>query len=259
MTTKVANVPAPTPITRSPDREARHAGSKRHDASGELAAQRARVSRIHAERVQHVAEVEADRLDLDLDLSRPRRRPRRGTHARLSRTPRGATSRRSDAGAGTLAPAAQGDRRDTRRTPPRHATNCSASAASTSAASSSAFSVAGSRSTSVARSSGRSSAITRPSPQSGDWARARSAAAIAAPVARLASRPTGAERARRLRAPARARGRHPCLDRRLERRGTDRSVRGRVDGAQIDHAGPRLGRRRWHGVAGPEQGDVVAA
>ena len=75
VTTDVANVPAPTPITRSPTRERLDAGSERHDAARALAAQRPGVARVHAERVQHVAEVEPGGLDLDLDLSAARRRP----------------------------------------------------------------------------------------------------------------------------------------------------------------------------------------
>jgi len=48
------------------------------------------------------------------------------------------------------------------------------------------------------------------------------------------------------------------IHRRLERMGADRSVRGGVEGAQIDHAGPRIDRRRWQGVGLAEESDGVA-
>ena len=43
-------------------------GSKRHDPPDELTAEPARVARVHAKRVQHIAEIEAHCLDFDRHL-----------------------------------------------------------------------------------------------------------------------------------------------------------------------------------------------
>ena len=163
-------------MTRVADGRARRRPARPPRPAGELAAERPGVSRVHAQRVEHVAEVEPGGLDL-------RSRPGRGPAPCVRPGPtRGCRGRRAARCPG----AGRGRRRGTAGAPPgssaardgdaaRRATCCSSSAASSSATSSSAASApAGSRSTSVARSSGRSSATTRPSPHSGDWASARS-------------------------------------------------------------------------------------
>ena len=57
-----------------------HAGADRRHHAGALAADRPRVARIHAQHVEHVAEVQAAGADFDLDLARSGRPSLQGPH-----------------------------------------------------------------------------------------------------------------------------------------------------------------------------------
>src|ERR1019366_8727414 len=57
---------------RIADGQRRHPGASADDDAGALAPEGRRRARVHAERVEDVAEVEARRGDLDLDLARTR-------------------------------------------------------------------------------------------------------------------------------------------------------------------------------------------
>ena len=73
--TKVRNVPAAVARTSSPTLNSVTSAPTAHDSAGALASERAGMSFVHADRVEHVAEVQTRRLDGNFHFASSRRTP----------------------------------------------------------------------------------------------------------------------------------------------------------------------------------------